>query len=192
PGRDPIGRRVHLLRPDGRAYEVIGIVRDHKVRTLGEAPRPLMHFARSQGYAPSATILARTSGDASRLVQDMRRVMLALAPELVFVENQTMEAEIATTMFPVRAGAALAAAFAGLALLLASIGLYGLLAFWVGRRTREIGVRIALGARPSSVVVLVLAQGMTLVGCGLAAGVLLAFIVTRLLAGSLYRVPTVD
>jgi len=95
-------------------------------------------------------------------------------------------------MFPARAGAALAAAFGGLALLLASIGLYGVLAFWVGRRTREIGVRMALGARSSSVVGLVLAQGMTLVGCGLISGVPLAMLVTRVLAGSLYGVPAVD
>jgi macrolide transport system ATP-binding/permease protein len=192
PGLDPIGRRMHLLRPDGQSYEIIGVVRDHKVRTIGETPRPLIHFARSQGYAPSATILARTSGDASRLVHDMRRVMLGLEPELVFIENQTMESEIATSMFPARAGAALAAAFGGLALLLASIGLYGVMAFWVGRRTREIGVRMALGARSSSVVGLVLAQGMTLVGCGLISGVPLAMLVTRVLAGSLYGVPAVD
>jgi predicted permease len=192
PGGNAIGQRLHLLRPDGRAYEVVGVVRDHKVRTIGESPRPLIHFARSQSYQPAATILARTSGDTAILVRDMRTALIALEPELVFIENQSMEAEIATTMFPARAGAALAAAFGSLALLLASIGLYGVLAFWVGRRTREIGVRIALGARPSSVVGLVLAQGLTLVGGGLAAGVLLAAIVTRVLQGSLYGVPALD
>jgi len=122
----------------------------------------------------------------------MRREMLALEPELVFIENQPMEAEIATTLFPVRAGAVLGAGFSVLALLLAAVGLYGVTAFWVSRRTREIGIRIALGATPSAVVARVLMQGMTLVGVGLAIGAALATAASRALAGMLYGISAID
>jgi predicted permease len=191
PGESAIGKRLHAHGVDA-PFEVIGVVRDHKVRTIGEAPTPLLHFARSQRYVPSVTILARTSGDAGQLARSMRREMLALEPELVFIENQPMEAEIATTLFPIRAGAVLGAGFSVLALLLAAVGLYGVTAFWVSRRTREIGIRIALGATPSAVVARVLMQGMTLVGVGLAIGAALATAASRALAGMLYGISAID
>jgi predicted permease len=191
PGANPIGRRVRV-REEERAFEIVGVVGDHKVRTIGEGPTPLIHFARSQAYAPSATVLARTTGSAARLAQDIRRELLALDPQLVFIENQTMEAEIAATLFPVRAGAALGTSFGILALLLAGVGLYGVTAFWVSRRTREIGVRIALGASPTAVVGLVLAQGMARVLVGLAAGMLVAAAAARALTSLLYGVGATD
>jgi hypothetical protein len=191
PGANPIGRRVRV-REEERAFEIVGVVGDHKVRTIGEGPTPLIHFARSQAYAPSATVLARTTGSAARLAQDIRRELLALDPQLVFIENQTMEAEIAATLFPVRAGAAWGTGFGILALLLAGVGLYGVTAFWVSRRTREIGVRIALGASPMAVVGLVLAQGMARVLVGLAAGMLLAAAAARALTSLLYGVGATD
>ena len=190
-GGDPVGRRIRVREQPG-ALEVIGVVGDHKVRTIGEAPTPLIHFARSQAYAPSATLLARTSGSAARLAQDIRREMLALDPQLVFIENQTMEGEIGATLFPVRAGAALGTGFGILALLLAGVGLYGVTAFWVSRRTREIGIRMALGASPVAVIGLVLGQGLTRVAIGLAAGIALAALLTRALTGLLYGVGATD
>ena len=191
PGQDPIGRRIRVVEAQG-SFEVIGVVGDHKVRTIGEGPTPLIAFARSQAYGPSATLLARTSGNASVLAQEIRRELLALEPQLVFIESQTMEAEIGATLFPVRAAAALGTGFGVLALVLAGVGLYGVTAFWVSRRTREIGIRMALGASPTAVVALVLGQGMTRVLVGLLAGMLLAVAATRVLGGLLYGAGAAD
>ena len=118
--------------------------------------------------------------------------MLALEPQLAFIENQTMEAEIGATLFPVRAGAALGTGFGILALLLAGVGLYGVTAFWVSRRTREIGIRMALGASPGAVVGLVLGQGLMRVVVGLVMGIRLAALLTRALSGLLYGVGATD
>jgi predicted permease len=191
PGANAIGQRI---RPYGAQtpFEVIGVVRDYKVRTVGEGETPFVHFARAQSYQPSASVLARTTGDAGQLAAALRREMLALEPELVFIENAPMETAIATTLLPVRAGAALGAGFGLLALLLAAIGLYGVTAFWVSRRTREIGIRIALGATPIAVIARVLGQGMVLVGAGLVAGGALAAVATRSLAGMLYGISSID
>jgi predicted permease len=191
PGQDAIGHRIRLREgPD--TFEVVGVIADHKVRTIGEAPTPLVVFARSQSYAPSATLLARTSGNASRLAHSIRREMLSLEPQLVFIENQTMESEMGATLFPVRAAAVLGAGFGILALLLAGVGLYGVTAFWVSRRTREIGIRIALGASPTTVVALVLSQGMTRVLIGLVTGMALAMAATRVLGNLLYGAGAAD
>ena len=107
----------------------------------------------------------------------MRRELLALEPNLVFVENQTMEAEVDATLFPMRAGAWLVSGRRRVAMLLAAIGLYGVIAYSVARRTREIGIRMALGARPASVVGLVMRQGLVVAGVGLAVGCVLAAVV---------------
>jgi predicted permease len=191
PGANAVGQRI---RPYGAQtpFEVIAVVRDYKVRTVGEGETPFVHFARAQSYQPSASVLARTTGDAGQLAAALRREMLALEPELVFIENAPMETAIATTLLPVRAGAALGAGFGLLALLLAAIGLYGVTAFWVSRRTREIGIRIALGATPIAVIARVLGQGMVLVGAGLVAGGALAAVATRSLAGMLYGISSID
>jgi ABC-type antimicrobial peptide transport system permease subunit len=156
--------------------------------SIGEPPTPFLQVARTQRPSSYTTIIARTRGDASALLRDMRRELLTLEPNLVFVENQTMEAEVGATLFPVRAGAFLVAIVGGMALLLASIGLYGVIAYSVARRTKEIGIRLALGARPASVVTLVMRQGLVVALAGLVIGCLMAAAIVTATGSLLYGV----
>jgi ABC-type antimicrobial peptide transport system permease subunit len=136
--------------------------------------------------------MARTRGDANALLRDMRRVLLALDPNVVFVENQTMEAEVDATLLPMRASAWLVSGVGVVAMTLAAIGLYGVIAYSVARRTREIGIRIALGARPGAVVRMVMRQGLVVAAAGLVAGCALAVAAARAIAGALYGVTPGD
>jgi ABC-type antimicrobial peptide transport system permease subunit len=126
----------------------------------------------------------------------MRREVLAIDPNVVFIENQTMEMQIDATLFPMRASAWLVSGVGLVAMLLAAIGLYGVIAYSVARRTKEIGIRVALGARPGAVVGLVMRQGLLVAIAGLIAGGLLTAAVTviaaRMIAGVLYRVSVAD
>jgi ABC-type antimicrobial peptide transport system permease subunit len=122
----------------------------------------------------------------------VRRELLGMEPNLVFVNNQTLERTIGTSLLPARVGAMLAAGFGGLGTLLAAIGLYGVVAFSVARRTREIGVRVALGARPREVLAMVLRQGFALVAVGLGIGALLASAAAQGLSGLLFGVAPLD
>jgi ABC-type antimicrobial peptide transport system permease subunit len=159
---------------------------------VGEPPTPFLQVARTQRPSSYSAIIARTRGDASALLRDMRRELLALEPNLVFVENQTMEAEVGATLFPVRAGALLVTVVGGIAMLLAAIGLYGVIAYSVARRTKEIGIRLALGARPAEVLTLVMQHGLVVAGAGLAVGCILAAIVGATTGRVLYGVRASD
>jgi len=171
---------------------IVGVAADHKVRSVGEPPTPFLHVARTQRPNSYNAIIARTRGDSAALLRDMRRQLLALDPNIVFVENQTMEAEVGATLFPARIGAWLVSTVGLVAMLLAAIGLYGVIAYSVARRTREIGIRIALGARPGAVVALVMRQGLIVAASGLAAGCLLAAIAARVMSGALYGIGVAD
>ena len=192
PGERAIGKIIRSRNSEGTPFEVVGVSADHKVLTVTEEPTPLLHVARGQRPNPYSAIIARTRGNASTLLRDMRRELLALEPHLVFVENQTMEAEAGATLFPVRASAWLVGGVGLVAMLLAAIGLYGIIAYSVARRTREIGIRMALGARPGSVVRLVMQQGLLVAFAGLIVGCLLAMLGVRVIAGALYGVSVSD
>jgi hypothetical protein len=112
-------------------------------------------------------LMARTRGDAGVLLGQVRRELLAMEPNLVFLDNQTMEDQVSATLLPVRAGAWVVSVVGAVAMLLAGIGLYGVIAYSVARRTREMGIRMALGAQPSRVLSLVMRQGMWVTGVGL-------------------------
>jgi predicted permease len=193
PGRRPIGERVFERTLDsGRPLEIVGVVADHKLQTVGEPAGPAIFFAAAQRPDSYAVVIARTRGDETALLHDLRRTLHALEPNLLLIEQQTMRQQIAATLFPVRVAATLVGVFSGLALLLASIGLYGVIAFSVARRTREIGIRMAIGARPRAVLLLVLRQGLTLAAIGVAAGIGLAALATRAVSGALYGVGAAD
>ena len=192
PGQSAVGRRLHARSVSGPALEIVGVAADHKISSVGETPQPYVHHAHTQQFNSAQIILARTRGDASRLLGEMRRELLALEPNLAFLDNQTMDAQVALTMFPARATAWLVSAVGAIGLLLAAIGLYGVIAYAVSRRTREIGTRMALGARKSQVVELIMRHGFIVAGVGLVVGLLLAAAAVRAIGGVLYGITAAD
>jgi predicted permease len=192
PGRSAVGERLYTSGFDGPAHVVVGVVRDYKVRGMGEAPRPYLHFAWGQQKSRSATVLARTSGPAQPAIASLRRAVLELEPAIVFTDEGTEADLLQVTLGPTRIGALLLGAFGGLALVLAAIGLYGVVAYNVERRTREVGLRMALGAQRGDVLRLVLGQGLRLAFLGVGIGVLAAAFLARVLSSLLYGVSAVD
>ncbi|MFI5179010.1 MAG: ABC transporter permease [Vicinamibacterales bacterium] len=196
PAQDPIGQTFRSRNSEGPVFQIVGVSADHKVTTVSEPPTPFLHVARRQQPNAYNAVIARTRGDASALLRDMRREIHAIAPNLAFIENQTMEGEVGLTLFPVRASAWLVAGVGLIAMLLAAIGLYGVIAYSVARRTREIGIRMALGARQTTVVGLVMRQGLGVAIAGLAAGcaiaAALAVVAAQQIARTLYGVGAGD
>jgi predicted permease len=191
PNESAIGR-TFTLAVTRRVYQVVGVVRDHKRHGVLEQPSPFIYYAAAQRPTRYNYLLARTSGDARALLIAMRRELLAMEPGLVFMGDDTMAGNMGVSLMPARVGAMLAVAFGGLGTLLAAIGLYGVIAFSVTRRTREIGVRMALGAQPGRVLTMVMKQGLVIVAVGLAAGAVLAAGAATALSGLLYGISPFD
>jgi predicted permease len=184
PGQDPLGREFRLgwgMEPT----RIVGVVEDHKVDTPGESPKPYLHLAlgRREVYGG---FLVRTAGPAADQVPVLERELRVLDPDLVFLDTGTLREQADIRLFPIRAGAWLIGAFGFLALMVAAVGLYGVIAYSVSRRFREIGIRKALGAEPRQLVVLVLGEGMRLVGIGGLLGAGLAAMATRALSSVLF------
>ena len=191
PGESALGHTV-TIASTGRTFRVVGVNADHKQHGVLERPAPFVYFAAAQRPSRYNFLVARTSGDATALVAAMRRELVALEPGLVVMDASTMAAHMAAALLPARVGALLATAFGALGTVLAALGLYGVIAFSVARRTKEIGVRMALGAEPAGVLTMVMRQGLTLVGVGLGVGAALAAGVAFLLRGLLYGVTPLD
>ncbi|MEO8681198.1 MAG: ABC transporter permease [Vicinamibacterales bacterium] len=191
PNESAIGHTFRV-RSTNAQFEIAGVTADHKNHGVLEKPASMVHFATAQRPSRYNTLIARTNGDAGALLSQMRRDLLAMEPGLVFMNNRTMDDGLAASLMPARVGAILAAGFGGLGMLLAAIGLYGVIAFSVARRTREIGVRIALGAQPAGVLAMVLRQGLVLVAIGIVAGGVLAASAGQVIKGLLYGVSPLD
>ena len=194
PNESAVGHTVEVVNgTQSRTYRIVGVNRDHKHHGVLEKAYPFVYFADSQRPNPTYKfIVARTNGGADALLAAMRRELLSMESGLVFMSNSTMEQNMGTSLMPARVGAVLATAFGGLGTLLAAIGLYGVIAFSVTRRTREIGVRMALGARPAGVLSMVMRQGFAIVAIGLVAGTLLAAAAAVALRGLLYGITPFD
>jgi macrolide transport system ATP-binding/permease protein len=187
PGVDAVGKEFRTRWGD-EPYRVVGVVADYKTVTPGESPRPYIHlpFGTKETYAE---MIVRTAPPARGLVQPLERELRALDPNLVFLKTGTLRESADTRLFPVKAGAVLIGAFGLLALVVAAVGLYGVIAYSVSRRIREIGIRKALGAQSGALVRMVLGEGMRLVVIGGAIGALLAAMGARVLSSALFVQP---
>jgi predicted permease len=191
PGEEAVGRLVHRGSEDD-PVRIVGVARDTRVRSLGEDPRPRLYLAASQQYLDGLQVIVRGRASSADLLRLTRDEALALQPDLVLFDQRTMEEHLAIHLFPPRMAALLLSVFGGLALLLAAVGIWGVVSHAVARRTREVGIRVSLGATGSEVVGLLVGGGMRLVGVGVGVGMMLALGVGVALARFLYGIGAVD
>jgi putative ABC transport system permease protein len=170
----------------------VGIVRNSKYRTLGEDPTPYLYQPLGQHHESGVFLLVKTDSSPDDAVEAVRRILLSLEPNLPVSEVAPLEAIIESSLFPARMAARLLSALAGLALGLAAVGLYGVMSFAVSRRTREMGIRVALGARPGELARLMVGEGLRLVLLGVTIGWFAAYALGRLLTSFLYGVSPSD
>ena len=192
PGGNPIGARVSVNGPNGPWREIVGIVRDSKYAALGESQLPVAYLPLAQNHETGMTLYVRASGAPESLIGSIRREIQALEPNLPVPTIEPVTQTIGTSLYGARMGAWLLGVFGGLALLLAAVGIYGVLSFSISRRTREMGIRLALGAASRSVFLLIVRDGMMLVAVGILLGLAGGLTGARSLASFLYGVPTSD
>jgi predicted permease len=191
---NPVGQ---FVGEGPRTYQVIGVAGNAKSRTLGEDARPILYRSLDRAIAndPSDngyTVIVHTRGDPALLVDPLRRQVFALDPGVAVYNQETMDEHISAAYSLPRAAATLFGAFGGMGLLLAAIGLYGVMSYGVSRRTREIGIRMAMGARPGMVERLIVRQGMVLACIALALGWPAAWMLSRLSSSFLYGIQPHD
>jgi predicted permease len=187
-GDDPIGKTIDSQGP----IEIVGLVRDSKYRTLNEEPLPMLYYPNGWGTSQEVTVIVRASGSSNSVAALLKQAIHDADPALPIRNNAPVTSIIGVSLLPNRIAAFVAGLFGAIGLVLATVGLYGLLAFTVTLRRREIGIRMALGAQAGDVRKLVLGQGLRLTLIGLAIGFALAFAATRLLASRLYGVSPLD
>jgi predicted lysophospholipase L1 biosynthesis ABC-type transport system permease subunit len=189
PAQNPVGQRL-LAYASRRTLEVVGVARDAKYRRIGEGPQPFVYIPAAQAYDNIMWLLIRPRDPGA--VAAVRSLVSSLNPNLPLVRTATLTDMQAFTMFPQRLATWMTGAMAVVGLFLATLGLYGLMAVDVGQRTREIGIRMALGALRSRVVAAVITGAGLLAAVGTAIGLVAAALVTGLLTGILYGVQPLD
>ena len=193
-GRDPIGRRLVYTGVPAPPIQVIGVVGDVKITGLDQALKPVLYYPFRQSASVAANLVVRTNADPTALAGAIRNEVRTLEPDVAIINVNAMEQLInqSPAAFLRRFPALLISIFAGVALLLSSIGIYGVVSYSVSQQTHHIGVRMALGAQASDILKMVLKQGLVLAFAGVGIGVLAAFGLTRLLSSLLYEVGAND
>jgi predicted permease len=191
-GENAVGQRLSVRGPNGPWIEIVGVVADSKYATLNERPAPVVYLPLSQNHESGMVLFVRATSNPEALSSSVRQVIQKLEPNLPVPPVQPMSETVATSIYPARMGAGLLTVFGALALLLASVGIYGVLAFLVSRRTREMGIRVALGASRRDVFALVVREGLILIVIGAVIGVTGAAFGVKWISTLLYGVETRD
>jgi predicted permease len=189
PNEDPIGKRFTFFR-DTNATQVIGIARDSTYNALGEPPRPYMYVPLIQNPNPAVTVFFRTQVDPRSALNSVRAQIQAMDRNLPITNVWAIGEVISQSLWASTFGATLLTVFAMIAMALCAVGIYGVVGYSVGQRIREFGIRLALGAQPRDVLLMVMKQSALIMGVGLAAGVVAAFFLARLIVTFLYGVNT--
>jgi predicted permease len=191
PNQDAVGKRFHFFG-ETQLREVVGVARNTVVNAIGEEPQPLAYLPLTQDYAPAATMQVRTTGRPEPVIATVRSHVQSLDNNLALTNWNTIGELLDQGLWAPRMGAALLAVFGGVALILAVVGVYGVLSYSVNQQTREIGIRMAMGAQTGSVLKLVVKQGMRLAIIGLVLGLVAAFAAMRVLSSLLFGVSAHD
>ncbi|MGC2887743.1 MAG: ABC transporter permease [Candidatus Acidiferrum sp.] len=193
PGQDPIGK-IFRTKKDGPPIQVVGLTRTGKYLFLYETPQLYVYFPLAQRYSAGANLFVYTEGDPQLIVSAVRDQIRQLDASLPVFAVTTMEAHVryGKPLLPARLGAMLVGAFGLLGLILASVGVYGVVSYSVSQRTQEIGIRTALGAQRSNVLGMILKQGMRMALIGTGVGIVLSFLLFRGLRSVLYGVKSTD
>jgi ABC-type antimicrobial peptide transport system permease subunit len=192
PNGDSLWQRLSANGSQGPFREIIGVVRTGKYDTLGEEPRPFYYLPLLQEYQGAVVLHVRTNTDSRALIAPVRDAIRSVDAAVPVFDAKTMEDQMLIALLPARLAGTLLGAFGMLALLLAAIGIYGVMAYSVAQRTREIGVRMALGAGARELLALIIGEGARLTGIGLAIGITAALGLTRFISSLLYGIQPAD
>jgi predicted permease len=193
PGREAIGGRFNFDGPDKPFWEIVGVAADGKYNSLGEDPKAAFYRPLFRNYSSGVSLVARTATpDPEAAISGLRNELLRLDSTLPVYNVKTLTEHMSLPLFPFRMAAAVLGSFGVLAIVLAAIGIYGVMSYVVAGRTREVGVRVALGASRSNVLFLIMRQGMSLALIGLVVGLLASFAVAQLLVKVLFGVSPAD
>jgi predicted permease len=189
PGGDALGRHIKLTKG---WLEIVGIAKDVKNRSLSEASQPFLYMPLLQDYRSNMILVARTAGEPEKMFHAVQAEVAMLDPQMPIFDAKTFEDHIGVSLFLQRMAATLLSIFGLLALTLSAVGLYGVMTYTVSQRTRELGIRIAVGAQRRDVLKLILGQGLFLSAIGMTGGLVTALIVTRFAAHLLYGISAAD
>jgi predicted permease len=192
PGQDAVGKRIHMVESDVPWLNVVGIVGRVKHESLDSDPRIAFYLPQTQYPSRAMTLVLRSQFDPSVLSPEVKKELRSIDPDLPMYSVRTMTERVEESLARRKFSMLLLALFAGFALALATIGIYGVMAYLVNQGTREIGIRMALGATQREILNLVVSQGMTLAGSGVAIGVAAAFVFTRLMRSLLFGINAAD
>lgn len=191
PNEEPLGKRFHFFG-DTTLREVVGVARDSVVNQVGEDPQPIAFLPMTQDYVPVVTLHVRTTERPESVLATTRSALQSLEPNLAITQVFTIEELVKQALWASLMGGILLTVFGALALVLSAVGVYGVLSYSVNQQTREIGLRMALGAQRHDVLRLILGQGLRLTVLGLGLGLLLALVAMRVLVSLLFNVRAYD